>query len=562
MGNVPLISILHPTARIAPSEQFPRGWKDAHDVWLARADHPENIEYVLAVHSSRWEAFSADMDTSRDFIKRGWQRWQAYNNTERDCVVDQLNCAARHSRGKLLVGTMDDYYPPEHWDTLLLEAVGAADLARPELARGILVGQLKSPRLQEYLEKNLDREFQLWFSSGSPRDKELIVAGAMTRKRYERYGFVLDPDFESMFADDWHTFCAKRDAEAGLCKLIVRQDIQFEHRHPSFTSQPMDDVYEQQNRADAYRAGSVILHQKMTGSRVMVMCLPGETFRSELVGSRLALIDSVKAATPYGMVAPHWCHTTNVYATRIELAKAAERFPSVTKDQDLVLMADDDNPLEFAQLQMLISDLDARPELAGVVAWCWCDHNESEDAEARKWVMSCGRQDVKSLDCLRFTSEDFDQAIARGDFLIGSADVAPHAFWSGLPVLLIRRRAMEQLSWKAFIARAADPVLVEALELAATYLDGKREEQLADCVRVKVRSALRWASVLNNLRNGMTSEDTSFFIRAHELGLKFAVDIRVRVPHMKWRGITPQYVPESERPQVMKLREVTAAAAD
>ncbi len=541
----PLISLLHPTARVAPSEAFPRGWRNAHDAWLSRADHPERIEYVLTVHKSRWDAWAAEEsrcarleDSSSPWRKMsglpgpaGWMEFQAVQNDKRDCVVDQTNLAGECSRGLVLMGVQDDYYPPEHWDTLVLEAFAGCPV-------------------EEITESDewLSRPILLHCSTGCDVDQErrLMISGACTRPLYEYYGYCLDPDFESMFSDDWQAFQVKRDAAAGIVQIIERLDLIFEHRHPIFGKGQMDDIYALQNRHDAYVSGSVILQQKMSGSAVMVACLPGETFRSELVGSRFQLIENIKARTRFGIVSPHWCHTTNVYHTRIELAKAALSFPSCTKDSDLVLSADDDNPLEFDQLQILMQDLEENPQLAGVVAWCWCDHNETSDPEAKSWVMSCGRQDMTDLACMRFTGADFDKAIENGSCLISSDDIAPNAFWSGLPVLLIRRRALELMGWRSFIARSADPHLMAALKIARDRLTGTALEV--------VSAALAWGEVLDNTAMGMTSEDTSFFIRAHELGLKFAVDIRVRVQHVKWRGIQPQYIPESERLQVERLK--------
>ena len=55
--SAPLISVLHPTARVKPSKAFPCGWRAAFDSYLEKADHPEQIEYVISVHESRWERF-------------------------------------------------------------------------------------------------------------------------------------------------------------------------------------------------------------------------------------------------------------------------------------------------------------------------------------------------------------------------------------------------------------------------------------------------------------------------------------------------------------------------
>jgi hypothetical protein len=513
---------------------------------MTRADHPERIEYILTVHASRWKACNAQevswyrAENPEDYLPGAepdlgtvpaWgMPWHAFNrvkNDKRDCVVDQTNAAAEASHGKILCGVADDYFPPEHWDTLLLEAI---------LGYPIEEFTGSDPKLNEPIIVHCAT------GASVERDRELMIGGAWTRPVYDLYGYILDADFESMFADNWYAFCARRDAAAGLLTIIERLDIQFDHRHPVFNKGQMDGVYALENRPEAYYTGHLLFQQKVSGSRIMVMCLPGESFDSNLVASRFQLTEDVKMRTRYGMVAPHWAYTTNVYQTRIELTKSALAFPSCTKEEDLVLMCDDDNPLDFPQLQILMQDLDEHPDLSGVVAWCWCGHNEDDDGEARKWVMSCGRQDVEDLTCLRFAPEDFDRAIERGNCLISSDDVQPHAFWSGLPILLIRRSALVTLGWRSFVARTADPTLVNALLLAKGQVHGEALEAVMD--------ALKWAEVLDSIPIGMTSEDTSFFFRAHELGLKFAVDIRVRVPHLKLRGIKPQYVPEREREQV------------
>jgi hypothetical protein len=581
----PVISLLHPTLRVKPSAGFPEGWRGACSDFYLKCDHPESVEYVIGIHESKWAEFWGAIESPKNsyavtvidsespFGRPGlldemppFGRVVVVKNEGRNCGADQLNTIAGVTSGKLIFGLMDDLFAPAHWDTKLLEAIeGPLNRCKScgwPLALSSELGCVPGNCSQRGFARfrpappfpGLDSEVILICSSGaSPeRDRELMICGAWTRKRYERYGYILDPDFESMYADNWNGIQARRDEAAGLLTIIERLDIQFEHNHPALTGAPMDEVYSLENREEAYRRGSVVLQQKVSGSRVMVMCLPGENFRSELAASRFNLIDQTRARTRYGIVSPHWCHTTNVYATRIELTKAALSFPTITPDVDLVLTADDDNPLEFPQLEMLIADLEARPELAGVLAWCWCDHSEEKDGEAKNWVMSAGRQDPATLTCLRFSASDFDDAIARGDCLISSDDIRPHAFWSGLPVMLIRRSALEQLGWRAFVARTADPVLVDALKDAQSHLLAL----LGDCpteTAGKVKAALKWAETLDATQNGMTSEDTSFFIRAHELGLKFAVDIRVRVPHIKWRGITPQYVPEREREQVKAL---------
>ena len=486
-----LISVLHPTARLKPSEAFPRGWLDAHDVWLSRCDHPENVEYLVGVHESRW----ADVPDRRPDAACKWGKFSFWCNHKRDCVVDQLNWLAQNSVGKLLVGTMDDYYPPEHWDTLLLTAT--------------LLGAPGSGWDEE--------EYQLWCSSGSPRDSELIVAGAMTRKRYERYGWCLDPDFESMFADDWHTFVAKRDAEQGLCKLIQRFDIQFEHRHPLLGVKRADDVYALQNRAQAYRDGEALYCKKRYGTKSLAVCLPGENFPSRIFWDRLGLLNYLNQGKRL-MVAPFGHHSTNVYHTRLSMTRDLNRdLPHV----DLVLWIDDDNTCSVDQFELLYQDLEEHPELDGVVGWSWCDHKDDD----KPWMMSVGRQGSweDGLPAWNFTINDLARWSERGDLLITDEDLKPEGLWSGFPLVLMRGNVLRALTHKVFV-----PLVNEK------FVDG------------------------------FTGEDAGFFYRARVAGFRFAVDLRVESEHLKFRPNAPPGWRERKQAIAQKLGAVAplADAAD
>jgi len=507
--NEPIISLLHPTARVKPSEAFPRGWKDAHDAWLSRADHPERIEYILVVHESRLLEFD-EQPLGR---VHGWREFTAVTNRKRDCVVDQLNAAAEASEGLLLMGVMDDFYPPQHWDTLIIEAL--PKVAAPNV----------NPAWPEVIVPDFEGEYTIVCSSGtSPaRDLELMIAGADTRKRYERYGYVLDSDFESMFSDNWRAFQARRDEKDGLCNVIERLDIQFEHRHPIFGKGQMDDIYQLQNRPQAYQDGAITFKRKM-GSRMIAIGLPGQQFSSQWVAAWTVLYGHMMAVQNF-LTMPVFLYTSNVHCTRMEFASTVLE---ARHKPDYVLSIDDDNTLEPQQFDMLVTDLDENPDLAGVVGWCWCDPADPLGDKNQPYVASCGRQtgwdenrqeNGAGLGCTMFTLADFQRAFESGKkspYLISSDDIAPDAFWSGFPVVLMRYTTLERLGPSAFVPM-----------------------------------------VRGDVKFGFSSEDTTFFYRAHQAGLKFAVDMRVKVPHLKLRAIEVQYLPGVSRQEVLKAQGKT-----
>ena len=504
----PLISLLHPTRRIGPSEGFPHGWREAHDVWLSRADHPEWIEYVLAVHESRFpDAFASVVE---DETVRAWAPFRLVQNFGRDCVVDQLNAAAEASSGSILMGIQDDFFPPQGWDTTVIRAFENG-LGTPLDIDGTMGV----------------RESVVLFSSGATpdRDRELMIAGASTRKRYERYGYILDPDFESMFADNHFAWQARRDEAAGLCTIIERLDIQFEHRHPSLTGGPLDAAYLQENRPEAYQAGLLTFRRKQ-GVKSIAIGLPGNTFSAAWAHGWTALYGHLVTVRNF-LTMPIFLYTSNVHCTRMEWASA---ILESGHQVDYALSIDDDNILTPDQFDMLLADLEADPELDIVVGWCWCDPADVLGDKAL--VASCGRQ--KGWDTQRnekgeglpgamFTRADFEASLASGKpapHLISSKDLFPDAFWSGFPVVLMRREVLEVLGPQAFLPM-----------------------------------------VRPDVKFGFTSEDASFFYRAHKAGLNSAVDMRVKVPHLKLRAIEQQFLPGVTREQVLDAQGKRFGAA-
>ena len=125
------ITIIHPTARVKPSEAFPEGWREAARVWCERAADPSRIQYLLACHESRWDDLltfkfpegKGDIGNWSKLGADGVPQFELVQNTKRDCGVDQVNACLDRVKGKLIVISQDDMFPPQGWDTLLLEAV-------------------------------------------------------------------------------------------------------------------------------------------------------------------------------------------------------------------------------------------------------------------------------------------------------------------------------------------------------------------------------------------------------------------------------------------------------
>ena len=480
------ISVVHPTARIAPPyPSFPTGWLESCQAFCAACDSPEDVEYILVVHEDNWQKFCQRyggtvfegqwLNSGLDCVDRFGRFW-VVKNRGTNSVVSQINHGCVVARGLLIHVSMDDLFPPRHWDSLIWRAFAGSNLST--------LDSVINPHV-------------LHVTTGSPTDDTLFIPQIFTRMLFEERGYAVHPSYDGMFSDNEFTEHAKAK---GI--VLDGRHIRYEHRHPAFGTAEMDSVYAGENREQAYADGlrnfeyrkalcfpreSEPQHAPVKHALVkpyIALCAPGEIFHQEwLVGwTNLILWLSLEAGFNLHMM---FAHTSNVYCTRMEITEAVL---AMRPKPHLWLWLDDDNTITREQLALLIQDLVEHPELDGVVGWCWCDR---EDDPENPFMMSCGKQD-EQMRLLRFGFEDFDKA---------ESPLIPIE-WSGFPCVLIRNEAMEKLGAQAF-----KPILRDDVNF------------------------------------GFTSEDTSFFWNARQMGMKFAVDARVKVPHVKYRKIEPQYVP-------------------
>ena len=107
-------SILHTSAR-------PDKWRAVYNAWIAAADNPSSVEYVLVI-DRRWGFTELPIGARNSGI------FTAVWNTGRKCYVDGVNIAAQYATGDVFIVNADDQFPCEHWDTELLNAIGQAGL--------------------------------------------------------------------------------------------------------------------------------------------------------------------------------------------------------------------------------------------------------------------------------------------------------------------------------------------------------------------------------------------------------------------------------------------------
>ena len=214
----PLFSICHTTARL-------QGWQESHRAWVEGAIIKDSFEYILC-KDERW-GFHPYVEEPG--LKTVWNKGPRNS-------VSGWNTAAAASTGHIIILNADDMFPSAGWDSKILGAI-----------------------------PDMSEEAVLRVSTFHGSDwSGLITLGIMTRPVYERWGYALYPEYESMCSDADFTEHADQD---GI--IIDAPEIYVEHRHPFIYGSPnfeapLDEVYEYQNRPQAYQSGYLLLALRRT----------------------------------------------------------------------------------------------------------------------------------------------------------------------------------------------------------------------------------------------------------------------------------------------------------
>lgn len=182
------ISILHPS-RSRPQQAL----QTAH-AWIKAMSGQHSWEYILSI------------DKSDPLLSEYEELFYPPNVFVADNhnVVEAANVAAKASIGEILILISDDFRCFPDWDLVIIKAL--------EGKSGVL--------------KTFDG-IQKW----------IVTLPIMTRDYYQEQGYLYDPECEHMFCDTIMTH--KADLQG---KLIIRNDIVFNHDHYSVNGQKKDAV--------------------------------------------------------------------------------------------------------------------------------------------------------------------------------------------------------------------------------------------------------------------------------------------------------------------------------
>lgn len=214
----PIFSLLHATARM------PHGWIDACRAWSECCDEHGQVEYLLVTES-------CDAIATQERLANLWPVSRVILNCGKKTAVTAWNAVAEFAKGNLFITVADDYFPPDHWDTEMLEFLH--DLATDERAQFVLDVD------------NQDNSYPL------------LPFSFISRAYYERLGYLFWPEYHGIGADCDFTEVARRDGVVIDCRFL-----KFEHRHWSRGLRPFDEVDAHQQSKEAEIAHHSVLARR------------------------------------------------------------------------------------------------------------------------------------------------------------------------------------------------------------------------------------------------------------------------------------------------------------
>jgi hypothetical protein len=461
----PVFSLCHSTARL------PGGWIRAFETWFDRADHPDQVEYILTVDEGTVPAEFQNVDNlavTHTLFSRPWHSVKLDINRGRRCAVDGWNSAAKASTGKFLITVADDFFPPKHWDTEILKL----------LPFGTQPGYVN---LQKGRPLWMEGPWVLDVDDKNGEDTDLLFFSFLTRPYYESLGGrIFHPEYFGMFGDNDFTEEAKRDGV-----IVNARHLKFTHEHPAYGTAANDATYQHQHRGEAWERGKEVFKRRWPGKLRdnLIVCLPGERFSGAAAAYWTRLYSHLLRKFNVG---PMFKYSTNIFETRAAMAHDIVN-TGMNSPADFVLMLDDDNLLSPSQFDTLFDDLAENPQLSGVAGWYWVTIDNYDLPDTKTSVGSIEVSTEGMLEQARIERWEYDR-LARGSNPLLSIE------FSGLGCVLFRQKAFTKLD------RPFRPYLSDAYP------------------------------------HGFAGDDGSFFIRAKYAGLKFAVDRRIKIPHLKMRS--------------------------
>jgi hypothetical protein len=202
-SELPIFSLAYTTVR-------PHAIAQVIKLWCERSTR-RSIEWVICVDKDDAESFQAAkvaLEANLGTFPAVSRKAKIVVNNGPKTSTAGWNAAAEQTQGKVIIAVADDFVPPRSWDELLL---GLDPKTWPDEDRVIHVND-------GYVQT-------------------LCTLSILTRKRYERFGYLFYPKYQSLFSDTEFTEVAYRDGA-----VIEAMHLLFEHMHPDCGKRQRDQA--------------------------------------------------------------------------------------------------------------------------------------------------------------------------------------------------------------------------------------------------------------------------------------------------------------------------------
>ena len=192
--------------------------------WRLKAASLTCFEWIISVDGNRPDTIA---EANRLAAQHPHMKVVVQPDAPFNCVRG-WNLAAQHTTGKVIIAVTDDFNPPQNWDELML--------ALP-------------PQGWE------DGEHVVHVNDGYV--KTICTLSILTRKRYEKFGYLFYPKYESMFCDTEFTAVAYRDGV-----VINAMHLLFEHMHPDCGKRGRDAADLAHASSERWRRGEMLFNYR------------------------------------------------------------------------------------------------------------------------------------------------------------------------------------------------------------------------------------------------------------------------------------------------------------
>lgn len=190
-------------------------------LWLSRAADAAQVEVILGLDADYAEGWALAPQLEKQGVR------VVKNEGPNTCVAG-WNAAAPHATGDVLIAITDDFLPPDRWDEALRDVAGGAPW--------------------------WEGDHVVWVSDGYNPD--IFTLSILSRRRYQRFGYIFYPGYASLFCDTEYSAVAKLETGS----VIDARHLLFEHLHPDCGKRvrdPLDLVHASRER---WKQGEMLFH--------------------------------------------------------------------------------------------------------------------------------------------------------------------------------------------------------------------------------------------------------------------------------------------------------------